>query len=189
MKVKQTVDLQISVFISARFALVNSFPAHHSLWRSVWLKPQRRAPWTHKLIFTSEPLHLMVPPLIILFPQIHIVFLSISSTLLFTALSFFPTSYLSSPLFSPLLSPQLSLSFSVFLSLLTSCCLSPLKNYIEFFKTNSFFIIRFLVTKKSEKPLYLLNIWAVFRGLLHFAMKNPFSFKCYLQKCFASFDI
>lgn len=39
MKVKQTVDLQISVFISARFALVNSFPAHHGLWQSVWLKP------------------------------------------------------------------------------------------------------------------------------------------------------
>ena len=54
------------------------------------------------------------------------------------------------------------------------------KKLYRIFQTHSFFIIRFLVTKKSEKPLYLLNIWAVFRGLLHFAMKNPFSFKCYL---------
>ena len=84
------------------------------------------------------------------------------------------------PLFSPLpISPTLPLllhlSFSSDFMLF-----EPSKKLYRIFQTRSFFIIRFLVTKKSEKPLYLLNIWAVFRGLLHFAMKNPFSFKCYL---------
>lgn len=172
MQAKQTITLQIPVSISAKSASLQVFPIivyGIIIYSFDWVKIVG-VPFNHQAHCYLWALHLMVPLLRMLLPSPdpHIIlpfYLSPSpfTSHLFSSLfppflplpttlppPFFPSSSPPSPFYSPLPFPFSFIpSPPNFPSPLSICLpvlvINPLKNYINFFKTNSFFIAKFLV--------------------------------------------